>query len=184
MQSRARNRQICMLSSVSDWLCHSTGSGKDGEGRAFGRANGTLHSYKSSHDAILSHVGSGRRQSEGLGWAISASRPRRERGRRAVCVYIVRCPGWFFCLLRSTTQWPQTKSSDQRSQTDQPGTQESTGHLVYQQKWADASNHAAEPGLVPPKEGASEPPSSTDRSPKEPHSGRSPAPGRAEAAET
>lgn len=47
-----------MLSSVPDRLM-PTDSEKDGEGRALGRVTGMLHSYKSSHDAILSHVGSG-----------------------------------------------------------------------------------------------------------------------------
>lgn len=76
-------------------------------------------------------------------------------------------------------QWP--------SQSDQPdsqlGNRESIDYLVYQQN-GQMQAITADPGLALTTKEASWAPSSTDRSPQGPHSGRSPAPGRAEAAET
>lgn len=56
MQGTALDRQSYVIECARPAM--PTDSEKDGEGRALGRAAGMLHSYKYSHDAILSHVGS------------------------------------------------------------------------------------------------------------------------------
>lgn len=110
----------CMLSSVPDRLCHGLDSEKDGEGRTLGRATGMLYPYKSSHDAILSHVGSG---SDWFGVSYLGIEAKREEGWWLdVCLYS-RPPGRVRLGVWAVAQ---TKSSDQRAKRTNQATEKAS----------------------------------------------------------